>query len=181
MSAVLIVVAFVSGCIESSRKTATAVVGDSTDVVSVADTTAYGFIGEATAMHTLQLIGDGGDTTEYFISDEGSVVSEVKGGMLVGDRIAVIGTVVGGEMVAQKVLNLTSLLGRWMSIDKTFEIKEGGEVSSAPKPETGAWTSWRVSNGRLVLDRDTFEVLELGHDSLYLENSEGIFTYKRQQ
>lgn len=34
-------------------------------------------------------------------------------------------------------------------------------------------------NGKLILSSDTFDIYSLGADSLYLENTEGIYGYKR--
>lgn len=45
--------------------------------------------------------------------------------------------------------------------------------------EQKPYTSWKIVNGKLVLSADTFSIYELGADSLYLENSVGIFAYKR--
>ena len=71
-------------------------------------------------------------------------------------------------------------MGKWTSIDKNFELIEGGEVKNNVKAETNPWTSWKILNGKLLLNKDTFEIEKLGPDSLYLENSVGIFTFKRQ-
>ena len=144
------------------------------------DSTVYGVCGEGTSMHSLQLITDVGDTLEYAVYDDGDQPSDVQGGLMAGDHVAVIGTVVDGERVAQKVINVTTLLGKWTSIDKNFEIEEGGVVKSNIKAETSPWTSWKIFNGKLVLNKDTFEVDHLGADSLYLENDKGIFSFKRQ-
>lgn len=144
------------------------------------DSTIYGTCGEGTAMHTLELITDSGDTLQYIIEEEPNGSQVVQGGLLVGDRMAVIEKKgVDGERVAQKVLNLTTLLGKWVSLDKNFEIIEGGVVKSNVKAETNPWTNWKIRNGELILNNDTFEVNKLGKDSLYLENKNGIFTYKR--
>ena len=105
----------------------------------------------------------------------------MQGGLFVGDRIAVIGERVEGlneEMFAKKVINLTSLQGVWSSLDKKFEIVQGGTVISntgEPKP----YTEWKILNGKLILTPDTFDVYALGPDSLYLENNNGIYGYKR--
>ena len=37
----------------------------------------------------------------------------------------------------------------------------------------------KILNGQLLLSQDTFDIYELGADSLYLENRSGIFAYKR--
>lgn len=144
------------------------------------DSTIYGVCGDGTAMHTLQLITDVGDTVQYMIGEDDEGNPQVVGGLLAGDRVAVLeGPETDGEKTAKKVINLTSLLGKWTSIDKNFEIMEGGEVKSNVQAEKNPWTSWRIYNGKLLLNRDTFDIDELGSDSLYLENKNGIFVYRR--
>lgn len=145
------------------------------------DSTVYGVCGDGTAMHTLQIISDAGDTLMYMLNSDGDVISDVQGGLMVGDRLAIVGVQVNGERVAQKVINLTTLLGKWSSLDKNFEIQEGGGVQSFVKAESNPWTTWKILNGKLLLNKDTFSVNTLGADSLYLENNEGIFAYRRQQ
>jgi hypothetical protein len=104
----------------------------------------------------------------------------VVGGLLAGDHLAVVkGQPIDGEETAKKVINLTTLQGKWTSIDKNFEIMEGGEVKSNVEAEKDPWTSWKILNGRLLLNRDTFDIDNLGSDSLELENRAGIFLYKR--
>lgn len=161
------------------------------DVEEVADSTVYGVCGEGTSMHSLELITDTGDTLTYTILDaeadmdgmvtEGGLVSHVEGGLMAGDKVAVTGQKVDGELIADKVINVTSLLGHWTSIDKNFEIEEGGTVRSSVKAESNPWTSWKILNGRLLLNRDTFNINSLGADSLYIENEKGIYTFKRQK
>lgn len=144
------------------------------------DSTRYGVCGEGTSMHSLELITNDGDTLVYNYNTEEEQV--VRGGLMVGDRIAVIAdTDEYGEQRATLIINLTSLLGRWQSIDKNFEVLEGGTISSHVQAETNPWSSWKVLNGQLLFDRDTFDIVELGADSLYLENNYGIYVYKRQQ
>jgi len=142
------------------------------------DSTVYGTCGEDTGMSTLQLITDKGDTLEYVTdSDDGSVV---KGGLFSGGRMAVVGYKnADGELVATNAINLSTLYGKWTSLDKNFEIEEGGEVKSFQKAEKNPWTSWSILNGKLLLGKDTFDIDVLGPDSLSLENKVGIFVYKR--
>ena len=111
--------------------------------------------------------------------DEGSDSVVILGGLLAGDRLAVIGHEVNGERYAQRVINLTTLLGKWTSLDKNFEILEGGQIKNNVKAETNPWTSWKICNGKLLLNKDTFVIDNLGADSLYLENKDGIFAFKR--
>lgn len=157
------------------------VANDSVAETEVTDSTIYGVCGTGTAMRTLELITDAGDTLSLGIHDETDMVtSPIKGGLMSGDRMAVVTRLgEGGELEAVEVINLTSLLGRWTSIDKNFEIMEGGELKSYAKAETNPWTSWKIVNGKIVFNKDTFDIYQLGADSLYLENEKGIFAYKR--
>ena len=154
---------------------------DTTITEAIADSSVYGIVGEGTAMHTLEVITDVGDTLEFVLADADTDVPTVLGGLLAGDRVAVVSHTADGEQVADKVVNITSLLGKWTSIDKSFEIREGGIVESTVKAETNPWTSWKLNNGNIILTSDTFQIDVLGPDSLCLETADGIFAYKRQQ
>ena len=179
----LLVAAFlIAGCKDKNKNN----VGDgidSTDVeLMVSDSTVYGVCGENTAMHSLELITDAGDTLRFVLNEDENGDVNVLGGLLAGDRLAVVeGPEVDGEKVAKKVINITTLLGKWTSLDKNFEIQDDGTVRSTVQAEKNPWTSWKIVNGRLVLNRDTFDINNLGSDSLYLENKNGIFVYKRAQ
>lgn len=162
-----------------NKKAAPQAAADDVDV-ETPDSTVYGTCGDGTSMHSLQLITDVGDTIDYMIYDDGDMSSDVQGGLMAGDHVAVVGSVVDGEHVARKVINVTTLLGKWTSIDKNFEMEEGGVVKSNVKAETSPWTSWKILNGQLLLNKDTFDVVNLGADSLSLENNKGIFCFKRQ-
>lgn len=156
------------------------------EVVEVNDTTVYGVCGEGTSMHSLEIITDAGDTLVYTLlsqdaETEVETPSDVQGGLMAGDKMAVTGHKTADELVADRVINVTSLLGHWTSIDKNFTIEEGGTVHSAVKAETNPWTSWKILNGSILLNRDTFAIDGLSADSLYLENANGIFTFKRQK
>lgn len=155
---------------------------DSTQVAekSEGDSTVYGVCGEATAMHTLQLIKAAGDTINYMVNMDEQ--TDVEGGLMVGDQLAVVGyKSADGENIAKTVINITTLLGKWTSIDKNFEIQEGGVVQSFVKAESNPYTTWKIFNGKLLLNSDTFKIYALGPDSLYIENTKGIFAYKRQK
>ena len=131
-------------------------------------------------MHSLELCSDEGDTLSVFIDDVDPSI--VQGGLMAGDRIALLAyKAQDGEMVARKVINLTSLLGKWISLDKNFDLLEGGVVKNNVKAETNPWTSWKILNGKLLLNKDTFDIDNLGPDSLLLENHQGIFVFKRQE
>ena len=52
-------------------------------------------------------------------------------------------------------------------------------MNSNVEAEKNPWTSWKILNGKLLLNRDTFEIDNIGSDSLEIENRNGIFLYKR--
>ncbi|MBQ6652543.1 MAG: hypothetical protein IJM81_03995 [Prevotella sp.] len=142
-----------------------------------ADSTVYGRYLEG-GMSMMVLLTDNGDTVEYYVEDKDSMV---KGGCFEGDRMAIIGYKADGENVAQHAVNLNSLQGKWSDIAKSFEIKEGGVVESNVPAESKPYTKWKIYNGQLILNTDTFGVVALGPDSLWLESDKGIFQYKRQK
>ena len=84
---------------------------------------------------------------------------------------------IGGLLLTLVIL--FSLMGRWVSISRHFELQEGGVVIS-DNAEPQPYTEWKILNGQLVLSADTFDIYALGPDSLFLENSRGIYGYKRQ-
>jgi hypothetical protein len=178
ISIVLVGVLIFTGC-KNNKRTHSVKSNDSA-IVCRSDSTVYGVCGDGTAMHTLELLTDAGDTINYLV-DENETESVVKGGLFVGDRMAVIGHKGGGDYIATNVINLTALMGKWASVDKNFEIQEGGTVMNYVKAETHPWKSWKICNGKLVLNKDTFMIDNLGADSLYLENRDGIFAFKRQK
>jgi len=175
-----VIACLMAGCKDKAR----GVAGNGIDSIAagsqITDSTLYGVCGESTGMHTLELITDAGDSMQFVLNEDENGDVNVVGGLLAGDRLAVVeGPGTDGERVAEKVINLTTLLGKWTSLDKNFEIEEDGTVKSTVQAEQNPWTNWRIVNGRLVLNRDTFDIDNLGSDSLYLENKNGIFVYKR--
>ena len=171
---------FVSACHDKQQRKNNNGVDVSECQATSQDSTIYGVCGDGTMMHSLQLITDGGDTITFALPDSADGTQIVVGGLLAGDRLAVVeGKSIDGEKYARKVINLTTLQGKWTSIDKNFEILEGGEVKSGVEAEKNPWTTWKILNGKLLLNRDTFDIDNLGSDSLYLENKVGIFVYKR--
>lgn len=159
------------------------------------DSAYYGMGGIGTSMHSLMLITDAGDTLifavtpagEPYDADEPAPIGEtleptaIMGGMPnAGDRVSVVATGKGDDMTATQIVNLTSLQGRWNSIERNFEICEGGVVKQETTTERSAWTEWKMCNGRLILSADTFSVRELTHDSLLIENQKGIYAYTRK-
>lgn len=147
--------------------------------VEVKDTAYYGVCGEGTSMHNLELITDEGKKINFLVDEDNG--SEVLGGLFGGDRVTVTAHNTEDGILADKVINVTSLMGKWTSLDRNFELKEDGSITSAMKAETKPYTAWNLVNSQLVLNNDTFSVVTLGPDSVSIENNEGIFVYKRQQ
>lgn len=178
------VAAFVAVCMMTmgckEQKTEVTPADKDTMEVSEGDTTLYGICGENCSMHSLELITNEGDTMVFNFDVYDGDRSAVYGGLMPGDKLAVINE--GGDKsdVARRIVNLTTLEGKWTSIDRNFEILSGGEVLSTIKSESNPWTSWKMYNGHLLLGRDTFDILNLGAEELEIENSRGIFVFKRK-
>jgi len=168
--------------------------GDTLAVQQV-DTAYYGVGGIGTSMHSLMLVTDAGDTLVFAVVPPGEpydadepapigdadVPTSVVGGMPnAGDRVSVVAFNGSDEPTARQVVNLTSLQGRWNSIERNFEICEGGVVKQQNQTERAPWTEWKMCNGQLILGADTFSINALTHDSLLIENHKGIYAYTRK-
>ena len=148
------------------------------DVGGVADSALYGTVGRATAMHSVELVDEDGKAVIVPLNVD--MEADVQGGIYCDDRLTMtVEKNVEGEKEVKKAINLTSLCGRWVALDRNFEIMEDGTVVSMQNLESHPYTHWSMVNCNLVLNRDTFEVAYLGPDSLALENDRGIFVYKR--
>ncbi|MBQ8065324.1 MAG: hypothetical protein IJ200_06675 [Prevotella sp.] len=168
--------------------------GDSTGLERV-DPTVYGICGEATAMHTLQLLTDTGDTLLLDLTSARDN-NNIYGGLQMGDRMAVIPNAKKTEAVM--VVNQSTLLGNWVMpnpIDGSDEvgisIKEGGIAESIDQSNI-VYRTWRLANGRLELvlireggseDEETYlyDFVKLGPDSLVIKDAEDVYEYGRQR
>jgi len=144
------------------------------------DKTLYGICGEGTAMNTLQLLRDNGDTVMMSITNA-IEAGQVFGGLMVGDRLAVMPNATGSEAVI--VINQNTLLGDWVMpnpIDGSSEvgirIKEGGVAESIDQSSI-IYKTWKIFNGRLEIlsqrdgggdeeELNLYELVKLGADSL---------------
>ena len=163
----LFILAVAISCKDNKPKSVMSQSGEVEDSVSTNDSTIYGTMVDG-GMNSIILLTDNGDTLEV-----------VKGGKINGDRFAIIGYKEYGDNFMRSAINLTSLLGNWSSLDRNFEIKEGGTVTSSLQSEKNPWTAWKIWNGKLILSKDTFDVENLGADTLSLENKAGIFVFTR--
>ena len=168
--------------------------GDSADVAN-ADPTIYGVCGEASAMNTLQLITDMGDTLSLDIS-AAQEAGTVFGGVQVGDRMAVIPS--ADRKSAEMVVNQATLLGNWVmpnpldgSDEVGISIKEGGIAESIDQNGV-VYKTWRLSRGKLEIvlmreggseDDETYlyDLVKLGADSLVYKDADETFEYSRQK
>lgn len=144
------------------------------------DQTIYGLCGNGTAMNTLQLLTDNGDTLTMsliFAQDNGKVF----GGLQAGDRLAVVANKDKSE--AMIVINQNTLLGDWVMpnpIDGSSEvgirIKEGGVAESIDQSSI-IYKTWKIFNGKLEIlsqregggdmeETNLYEFVFLGPDSL---------------
>lgn len=165
------------------------------------DSTVYGLCGDGSAMNTLQLITDTGDTLNLSVTDAKDQ-NHVLGGYNVGDRMAVLTN--PDRTAATLVINQSALLGNWVmpnpidgSDETGISIREGGVAESIDQTSI-VFRTWRIKNGLLELeymreggadDEETglYEILNLGNDSLVYKTvgkpreEEETFEYTRQQ
>ena len=168
---------------------------DSVEVDIYKDQTVYGLCGEGSAMNTLQIITDNGDTLNLNL-DVAHEEDRVFGGYQVGDRMAVMLT--KDKTGATIVINQTALLGDWVMpnpIDGDSEmgirIKEGG-IAESIEQSSIVYKTWRIFNGKLEIlwqregggdmeESYQFELLKLAPDSLVYRDNEETYRYGRQK
>ena len=156
------------------------------------DSMLYGICGEGSAMNTLQLITDLGDTLTLSIA-EANEKGQCFGGFQSGDRIAVL---LSDETTARLVVNQSALLGDWVmpnpidgSAEMGIRIKEGGVAESIEQPSL-IYRSWRLFNGRLEFvaireggteeeETTLYDLVSIGPDSLVFKDAEDVYEYSR--
>ena len=155
---------------------------DSTEVGELVprDYTIYGLCSGGTAMNTLEMITDNGDTLTLSL-EKAQEAGKVFGGLQVADRLAVIADKDRKE--AQIVINLNTLMGDWVMPDPIdggaeigIRIKEGGVAESIDQ-STIIYRTWKIFNGDLEIllvregggdeqEENRYEILTLGPDTL---------------
>lgn len=157
------------------------------------DSTIYGLCGDGSAMNSLQLITDSGDTL-LLSTIAAQNNNALLGGYDVGDRMAVIAN--GSRTQAQIVFNVSTFLGEWVTpnpIDGSsymgFCVKDGGILESINQSSI-IYKTWQLDNGRLRIvsvregggdftEEETYKVLYLTSDSLAMEGAEEVYEYNR--
>ncbi len=174
---------------------------DSTSVETAIqqDRTIYGFCGDGTAMNTIEMITDSGDTLSLS-STVAQEAGQVFGGLEVKDRLAVL--VNEDKTAVTRVINTSTLLGDWVmpdpidgSAEVGIRIKEGGIAESIEMTNI-LYRSWRIVNGNLELtsvreggsqeeEVSLYEIQILGADTLCYKTigkpreEEETFSYNR--
>ena len=146
----------------------------------VTDRTIYGICTAGTAMNTLEMITDSGDTLKLNISGANSL-GKVFGGLQPSDRLAVVPDSSG--RMALQVINLNTLMGDWVmpdpidgSAEVGIRIKEGGIAESIDQSVI-VYRTWKIFNGELEInlvregggdeqEDNRYELLILGPDTL---------------
>ena len=160
-------------------------VSTETDSVSTSelvprDRTNYGICTDGTAMNTLEMITDSGDTLRINL-EKASENGKVFGGLQVADRVAVVTE--NNNQDAVIVINLNTLLGDWVMPDPLdgsdeigIRIKEGGVAESIDQSVI-VYRTWKIFNGDLEIllvregggdeeEENRYEILALGADTL---------------
>ena len=153
---------------------------EKTDVSMFRDQTIYGVCTDGTAMNTLELTTDNGDTLSLSLT-KAQEAGKVLGGLQVADRVAVLADSL--KKNALLVINLNTLMGDWVMpdpIDGSAEIgiriKEGGVAESIDQSVI-VYRTWKIFNGRLEIlsqrdgggdeeELNLYELVKLGADSL---------------
>ena len=173
---------------------------DSSDVeILVRDKTIYGLCGDGSAMNTLELITDSGDTLTLSLTNA-QEAGQVFGGLEVSDRMAVLAN--DDKTEATLVINLNTLLGDWVMpdpIDGSSEVgirfKDGGIAESIDQSVI-IYRTWKIVNGKLEIasirdggaeeeEVNLYDILILGADTLAyktigkLRDEEETFKYSR--
>ena len=182
------VAVLMAGCGGGGGNQQQAAAGDEDSLVNAipTDQTLYGICGEGTAMNTLQLLRDNGDTLNLSLV-KANAAGQVFGGLEVGDRMAVMAD--ARQKEATIVINQNALLGDWVMpnpIDGSSEvgirIKEGGIAESIDQSSI-IYKTWKIFNGRLEIlsqregggdeeELNLYELVKLGPDSLVYKTFE---------
>lgn len=167
---------------------------DTTEFVDDKPISIYGTCGDGSAMNTLQLVTDAGDTLNLAIRNSQDSV-RVLGGYDAGDRMAVLVSSDRKNIVL--AINETTILGDWWQpnpIDGTsymgIRFKDGGTAESLDQNGI-VFKAWKIINGKLVLtyyreggveeDEITeYSITRLDGDSLIFGAGDDVFDYGRK-
>lgn len=150
------------------------------------DTTIYGFCAEGSAMNTLQIITDAGDTINISTA-RAREKNMIFGGYAIGDEMAVIANADTTQAII--VINKSMLNGDWVmpnpldgSNEMGIRILRGGAAESIDQ-STIVYKSWRIFNGQLQIvatredgidmeEYQIFDFVKLTADTLVLKTND---------
>lgn len=192
---VIAAILFITGC---GNKNAQPVASDSEEQTNyiLRDTAIYGFCAEGSAMNTLQIITDAGDTVTVSTA-RAREKDRVLGGYAVGDEIALLANADTTQAIL--VINKSMLNGDWVmpnpldgSNETGFRILRGGVAESIDQSSI-IYKTWRIFNGKLqfTITREdgidveeylVYDIIKLTADSLVLratDDDKELFEYTR--
>ena len=192
---VIAVILFITGC--GNRNTQPAVSGSEEQTSYILrDSAIYGFCAEGSAMNTLQIITDAGDTVTVSTA-RAKDKDHVLGGYAIGDEIALIANADTTE--ALLVINKSMLNGDWVmpnpldgSNETGVRILRGGVAESIDQSSI-IYKTWRIFNGKLqfTITREdgidveeylVYDIIKLTAESLVLrsiDDDKELFEYTR--
>lgn len=192
---VIAAAALTSACNNKAQQEAPVSQTDTLETVEDKNATVFGMCGDGSAMNTLQLIADNGDTLVLGL-EEAHENNKVFGGYGCGDRMAVV--LNDDKTEAELVINETTLLGNWLmpnpfdgSSVVGISLKDGGVAESIDQSGLN-YKSWKIADGKLEIvsvreggseedETDIYEIRKLDADSLVFGNEDDVFEYGRQK
>ena len=148
--------------------------------LGIMDRTIYGICTDGTAMNTLEMITDNGDTLTLSLT-RAQESGKVLGGLQAADRVAVVAN--KAKTDAGRGSDLNTMMADWVvpapsdgSSEIGIRIKEGGVAESIDQ-STIIYRTWKVFNGNLDIllvregggdqeEENRYEILTLGPDTL---------------
>lgn len=194
LAGIVAVCGLTAACGNKAQQVAPTDGADTTVVVVNQNRTVFGICGDGSAMNTIQLITDSGDTLSLDVS-EARENNKVFGGYGSGDKMAVL--VNEDKTGAELVINESTLLGSWVMpnpIDGSsivgIALKDGGIAESIDQ-STIVYRTWRIVDGRIEIqsmregggdeeETNVYDLVKLDADSLIYKNEEDLFEYGRQ-
>lgn len=194
LAGIVAVCGLTAACGNKAQQVAPTDGADTTVVVVNQNRTVFGICGDGSAMNTIQLITDSGDTLSLDVS-EARENDKVFGGYGSGDKMAVL--VNEDKTRAELVVNESTLLGSWVMpnpIDGSsivgIALKDGGIAESIDQ-STIVYRTWRIVDGRIEIqsmregggdeeETNVYDLVKLDADSLIYKNEEDLFEYGRQ-
>lgn len=192
--AIISVVVMMGSCGNNDKQQQQAVENDSVDIDSMEPVSVYGTCGPASAMNTMQIISDNGDTLDFVLSGSKDSL-KILGGYDTGDRMALL--LNADKKTVRIAINETTLLGDWWQpnpIDGTsfmgIKFKDGGTAESLDQNGI-VYKSWKIADGKLSITyyreggteedmTDIYTITKLDGDSLVYGNGDDVFEFGRK-